>query len=412
MNDVPMASDVRVAWRNLRQYRSRIQSLVVAVVLGSVISFACVELVGRAADAAETDISESVALRTVEIREQLDQGQLNSLREPDVSFVQSNAHVTSVEPWLQASFGIKSPEIGGALLYATPIRPSAIPPLLNSTRDDLFPLRDNEVILPARSQGEAFDALVGEQVPVTYTRKRAEGRGEGAIDHVTVVAVYDPAHALDGPAAAYADSALVIKWAAARAGVPDEDYVATIGYDRLYAIVDAAPNVAPLVQSLREAGFNAVSMQEQLSALPGGLRLLRTLGIAVFVLLLGYGALAGAAISSSFMRSRAREIGLLNALGFRRRRILRILLLELALVGAAAGLVGASLGVVVSLAAEAALGGRHLFDVEMPTGVAWPDGFWTLLILLTPVVTLAVGGLLPARRAARMQPDMALRDQV
>jgi putative ABC transport system permease protein len=147
-----------------------------------------------------------------------------------------------------------------------------------STRDDLFPLRDNEVILPAKSQGESFDVLLGEQVPVNYTRKRAEGQGEGASDHVTVVAVYDPAHALDGPAAAYADSALVIKWAAARAGLPDEAYIATIGYARVYAIVDAAPNVAPLVQSLREAGFNAVSMQEQLSALPGGLRLLRTLG--------------------------------------------------------------------------------------------------------------------------------------
>jgi hypothetical protein len=47
--------------------------------------------------------------------------------------------------------------------------------------------------------------------------------------------------------------------------------------------------------------------------LPAGLNALRLLGIAVLVLTLIYGAFAGAAISRSFMKSRTREIELLNA---------------------------------------------------------------------------------------------------
>jgi putative ABC transport system permease protein len=405
-------NELTVARHNLRQYRGRVVSLALAVVFGSVVSLVCIGLVGRAAASVQSTINEGVALRTVELQDDPERTDVKPLRAPNLSTLRSVAHVTAVEPWLQASFGIKTPEIGGALLYATPARPSALPPIVRSVRTNVFPLKDGEAVLPQRSQGENLDALLGKQVPVSYTRKVAEGQGEAAADRVTVVAVYDPKYAVDGPSAAYTDSDQLVRWAAARVGVPAGDYIATVGYRKAYVIVDTSANVESVVGKLRADGYSAATLQERLSALPSGLQALHTLGVVVFVLLLAYGAVAGTAISSSFMKSRTREIGLLNALGFRPGRILRILLLELLIVGGAAGVLGAVLGGLTSAAVGAGFGGRELLGIAMPKGLAWPDPFWTVVILLAPALTVTLGGLVPAWRVAQLPPDLALRDQV
>ncbi len=386
-------------------------SLAFAVVLGSVISLICIGLVGHAANAAQESINEGPALRTVELRDQTDRPDIKALRGTHLAALASVPHVTLVEPWVQASFGIKTPQIGGALLYATPARESEPPPIVKSIRDAVFPLRGKEIVLPARSQDENLEVLLGQQVPVTYTRKIAEGEGESASDTVTVVAVYDPKYAIDGPAAAYAPRDLIVRWASARAGVPEADFEMTVGYRKVYAMVDASENVPAVVQTMRSAGYEAVSVRERLTALPAGLRTIRLLGFVVFGLLLFYGAFSGIAISGSFMKARTREIGLLNAIGFRQNRIMRILLLELALVGGLAGVLGAALGVLATMVAGFVASGKDIAGIAMPAGIAWPGWQWVLLILLTPPLTVAIGGLLPAWRVARLQPDLALRDQ-
>jgi putative ABC transport system permease protein len=404
-------ADFTIARHNLRQYRGRVVALALAVVSGSVVSLVCIGLVGRAATSVQSSINEGVALRTVELQEDAGRADIKPLRGPNVSTLRSTAHVTAVEPWLQASFGIKTAEIGGALLYATPARPSSLPPIVRSTRGNVFPLGEGEAVLPQRVQGETFDSLLGKRVPVNYTRKTGEGKGEAATDQITVVALYDPKYALDGPSAAYTDSRQLVRWAAARAGVPADQYIDTIGYRKAYAIVDTSTNVAAVVTALRADGYSAATLQERLTALPGELRALRTLGVVVLILLLVYGAVAGVAISGSFMKSRTHEIGLLNAVGFRPNRILRVLLLELLIVGGTAGLLGAVLGGVATAVIGAAAGGHELFGIVMPKGIAWPEWFWTVVILLAPALTVTLGGLVPAWRVAQLQPDLALRDQ-
>jgi putative ABC transport system permease protein len=95
---------------------------------------------------------------------------------------------------------------------------------------------------------------------------------------------------------------------------------------------------------------------------------------------------------------RTREVGLLRALGARRRQVLTVFLTESALLSAAGGLLGLAAG----------WGAVRILVRIFPALPASPP-VWAVAAALT--LSLAVGllfGLLPARRAARLAPVAAL----
>jgi putative ABC transport system permease protein len=101
---------------------------------------------------------------------------------------------------------------------------------------------------------------------------------------------------------------------------------------------------------------------------------------------------------------RVREIGLKKALGAHTRHILVDYLLESTLIGALGGSIGVVLGVLVTFALNSVIGGQttNLFLVT-PRLVAIAFGF---------AVALGSGaGIIPAVRAARLDPVQALRSQ-
>jgi putative ABC transport system permease protein len=116
-------------------------------------------------------------------------------------------------------------------------------------------------------------------------------------------------------------------------------------------------------------------------------------GISLFVG--GIGILAMMVIS---VRERTREIGIRRAVGARRRDILVQFILEATSLSLVGGLIGSVVGIA---------GGLILARV---TG--WPTAISPLAILLAMGVSMAVGvffGAYPARRAARLDPIVALR---
>lgn len=128
----------------------------------------------------------------------------------------------------------------------------------------------------------------------------------------------------------------------------------------------------------------------------------RSLGwvIGLFAILVGGLGMMNAQLMSVFERTR--EIGVLRAMGWRRRRVVRMILGEallLSLVGGALGLL-ISLGLIRLMARSAALGG-------FLTGALEPLGFVQAL-LIAGVLGL-VGGGYPAWRAARLAPVEAMR---
>jgi putative ABC transport system permease protein len=99
---------------------------------------------------------------------------------------------------------------------------------------------------------------------------------------------------------------------------------------------------------------------------------------------------------------RTREIGIKRAIGSSRRRIIRELVSEAAVIGVLGGVIGLALGaIVVAVANEAGRSsGTSLFDLTAGTAV-FAVAFSTILGM--------VAGIIPAWNAARLDPVAALR---
>lgn len=131
-------------------------------------------------------------------------------------------------------------------------------------------------------------------------------------------------------------------------------------------------------------------------------------GIASFVaLVMGLGAVL-AAMNTMYgaVAARAREVGTLRAVGFSRVSILTCFVLESAALGLVGGLLGCALALPANGLTTATYGANY---AEMAFAFRTTPGVLALGIVLAGVAG-AVGGLLPAIRAARLPIAAALRE--
>ena len=124
------------------------------------------------------------------------------------------------------------------------------------------------------------------------------------------------------------------------------------------------------------------------------------IGVAIISLVVG-----GLSVINTMAMSvaeRTREIGIKRAIGGSRRRIVRELVTEAALIGFIGGVIGLLLGAIVVLVANEAgrSSGTVLFDLTPGTAI-FAVAFSTILGMLA--------GLIPAWSAARLDPVEALR---
>lgn len=174
--------------------------------------------------------------------------------------------------------------------------------------------------------------------------------------------------------------------------------------DVLYA-TDANPNtIADRIKQVVKArhgtdDITIITQEEMLKTLSTILNALTLAVGAIGSISLLVGGIGVLTIMTIAVNERTNEIGLLCALGAERRQIQWLFLSEAASLGIIGGLAGMLIGV----------GGALLLHGLIP---ALPTHISTFYLILAELVAIGIGllaGLLPARRAARLDPIEALR---
>jgi macrolide transport system ATP-binding/permease protein len=180
-------------------------------------------------------------------------------------------------------------------------------------------------------------------------------------------------------------------------------------YSTVTLLADSGLAVSGLQRRVLALGFQAQTFGDQFRSFEDLLGKMRIalLGLALVALLLACLGIANTMYTA--VLERTKEIGVLKALGARRRDVLLIFVAEAAFIGLAGGLVGILIAVGLGRLGNAAV--DRLTQSVAGTGfdVFRTDFAVVAAGLVVAVVLSTVSGLLPALRAARQDPARALR---
>jgi len=180
-------------------------------------------------------------------------------------------------------------------------------------------------------------------------------------------------------------------------------------YSSITLLADSGLAVDALRNRVQQLGFQAQTFGDQFRNFEDLLGKLRValLGLALVALMLACLGIANTMYTA--VLERTKEIGVLKALGSRRRDVLLIFVAEAAVIGLAGGLIGILVAVGLGRLGNTVVD-RLTQSVTSSSFEVFRTDFGVVAAALILAVLLStVSGLLPALRAARQDPVRALR---
>jgi len=393
---------------NLRRYSS---ALVTAGVTVGVLSAVVLTISDQSAAASTRgDGLASAALRTITVDSYGWQNDPLPVTVDSIAKLGERPGVESVGVYDVIQVSPISPagsDVFDTVMFAMVPRYGDVQPALKDGRE---PAAIGEILLSS-IVAEQTGVVPGDSIELEYITTEASGERFGTTMTATVVGLYDgDVSGLDPPHTIYATTDFVVMLLAADRGEPEswirEHYVFLSGH----VTVETLDMVEPEVDQLIADGYGATSVSSLLAGASPTLSFLR--GLAP--VLIGLAVLLVASIAwstaSSMAVSRRFEVGVLRALGWRRREVRVAFVLQMGAMGASSGLVA------VGVLAVAALGGLLAHVVTDAAWVVWmpvPNLAWLALVPAVPAAlgtVFALGTLPVTERLARVSVDSVLRD--
>jgi ABC-type lipoprotein export system ATPase subunit/ABC-type antimicrobial peptide transport system permease subunit len=180
-------------------------------------------------------------------------------------------------------------------------------------------------------------------------------------------------------------------------------------YSTITLLADSGLAVEGLRKSVEALGFPAQTFGDQFRNFEDLLGKMRValLGLALVALLLACLGIANTMYTA--VLERTKEIGVLKALGARRRDVLLIFVAEAAVIGLAGGLIGILVAIGLGRLGNTVVDRVTQSVTSSGSEVFRTDFLVVVAGLLIAIVLSTVSGLLPALRAARQDPARALR---
>lgn len=398
-------ADTRQALRRQRTMLALIVAFVSVVLV-------CQAVIGAGAAKFAETMRQSSAMNLIEVSSTSQHSQ-RAVDAQAVSEIAAMPDVASVYPWFQADLALDDPEDFpdenvplASALWGTPLVPGLEPDIVLGAIPE-GGLGPSDILLPRDVAGGTLDHLLGRTVRMAYTQVTGVGTGTAALRDFTVVGIFDnsvPGREGDTPSYVALETLQEINRAAGT-GVRGVD----VPFDVAYVKVSSLDRVSSVQSALASDGFAVMSVASQLSELGGLFDVMEALTwvfrIVLALVCLGVGGAAGAI----WVQQRTREIGLLKAVGWRRRLIAQAIGTELILLGTVAGSAGLLLGVVLSLGTTTVIADAELYMLPVAAWQAPPVGSMLVALVLVPVCML-VGAARNINSAANTDPDEALRD--
>jgi putative ABC transport system permease protein len=185
-------------------------------------------------------------------------------------------------------------------------------------------------------------------------------------------------------------------------GLPDEE----LGFDSspyagLFVIADGLDNVGAVRNEITAIGYSTSAPENLIASVRRYLHVVEIVLTAIGIIALLVAALGIANAMLAAVRERRREIGVLKAIGARDRDVLRIFVVEAAVLGFVGGALGAVGGWLIARAVGGVVNGYLASQGLVRVELVFP--LWVLAgAVVGSTLLAAAAGTLPAVRAARL----------